>query len=157
MLLYEVTDKFHELKLKYAIIGGYALALHGMVRATIDVDFVISLKLEDFELAEKALAEIGLRSRLPVRAHEVFKMRKEYIENRNLLAWSFVDYANPARQVDILITKDLRRLETQIIRVGGRKISIVSLKELLRMKREAGRPQDLVDVEKIKEKLNKKG
>lgn len=35
-------------------------------------------------------------------------MRKEYIENRNLIAWSFVDYQNPSRQVDILITKDLR-------------------------------------------------
>ena len=67
-----------------------------------------------------------------------------------------VDYADPARQVDILITKDLRDLEIERISVGGRKISVVSLKELLRMKTEAARPQDLIDIKNIKVKLNEK-
>lgn len=156
MLLYEVTDAFDSVRLKYVLVGGYALALHGLVRATMDVDFVLSLKQGDFELAEKVLGKIGLQSRLPIRAQDVIKMRKEYIENRNLLAWSFVDYKNPSRQVDILITKDLRELEVEKISVGGRKINVISLKELLKMKTEAGRPQDLIDVKNIKEKLNEK-
>lgn len=153
MLLFDVIDAFDNTKLKYAIVGGYALALHGLVRATMDIDLVLSLKLEDFELAEKTLEKIGLKSRLPIRAQDVIKMRKEYIENRNLIAWSFVDYQNPSRQVDILITKDLRHLETERVSVSGKKISVISLKELLKMKTEAGRPQDLVDVQNIKEKL----
>lgn len=153
MLLYEITDTFDQAKLKYALVGGYALALHGLVRATIDIDLVLSLKMSDFVLAEKLLEQLGLKSRLPIRAQDVIKMREEYIKNRNLIAWSFVDYQNPSRQVDILITKDVRDLDVEKISVGGKKLSVISLKELLKMKIEAGRPQDLIDVQSIKEKL----
>ena len=156
MLLYEIVDSFDAAKLKYALVGGYALALHGLVRATMDVDFVISLNQNDFEIAEKSLAAIGLQSRLPIRAQDIIKMRQEYIDNRNLIAWSFVDYKNPSRQVDILITKDLKELEVEKISVGGRKISVATLQELLKMKTEAGRPQDLIDVQNIIGKLNGK-
>ncbi len=154
MFLFEITDAFDAAQLKYVLVGGYALALHGLVRATMDVDFVLSLKQGDFELAEKVLGKIGLQSRLPIRAQDVIKMRKEYIESRNLLAWSFVDYKNPSRQVDILITKDLRDLEVERISVGGKKINVISLRGLLKMKIESGRPQDLIDVKNIEEKLN---
>jgi hypothetical protein len=156
MLLYEIVDSFEAAKLKYALVGGYALALHGIVRATMDVDFVLALKQSDFENAEASLARIGLQSRLPIRAQDIIKMRKEYIENRNLIAWSFVDFKNPSRMVDILITKDIKDMKIEKISVGGRKISVVSLSNLLEMKVEAGRPQDLIDIESIKEKLNEK-
>lgn len=154
MLIYEVTEAFEQHKIKYAIVGGYAMALHGLVRATMDIDFVLKLTKTDFEAAEKALLKIGLQSRIPVRAKDIISMRQEYIENRNLIAWSFVDYRNPTRQVDILITKDLSDLDTVKIKVGNKKISVVSLTELLRMKREAGRPQDLLDVKNIEALLN---
>ncbi len=153
MLLYEVTDAFEAARLKYALVGGYALALHGLVRATMDVDFVLSLTQHDYELAEKTLAKIGLQSRLPIRAQDVIKMRKEYIKERNLIAWSFVDYKNPSRQVDILITQDIKDMDIKKIAVAGRKISVASLEELLRMKTKAGRPQDLIDIENIKAKI----
>ncbi len=156
MLLLEITDVFEKAQLKYALIGGYAMALHGLIRATVDVDFVIHLRVADFELAEKALAQVGLQSRLPVRAQDIIKMRIEYIENRNLIAWSFVDYKNPSRQVDILITKDLRDIKVENISVSGRKIPTATLGELLKMKTESGRPQDLIDIAHIKEKLNEK-
>ncbi len=156
MFLFEVIESFEKSKLKYAVVGGYAMALHGLVRATMDVDFVISLKLGDFELAEKALAQVGLQSRLPIRAQDVIKMRQEYIKNRNLVAWSFVDYKNPSRQVDLVITKDLKDLKVQKVSVSGKKVSVASLEDLVKMKTESGRPQDLVDIRNIKEKLNEK-
>ena len=77
----------------------------------------------------KCFSEIGLTSRIPVRAQDIIKMRKEYIENRNLIAWSFVDYKNPLRQVNILIIKDLKNLETIDISVAGKKIPVATLKE----------------------------
>jgi hypothetical protein len=154
MLIYQLVDSFNKEKLKYAVVGGYALALHGIVRATMDVDFVLNLRESDFHLAENILNKLGLQSRLPVRAQDIIKMRKEYIEQRNLLAWSFVDYQNPSRQVDILITEDLGDLDVEVISVGGRKISVISLEELLRMKLASARPQDLVDAENIKAKIN---
>ncbi len=58
MLIYDIIDIFDKVKLKYAIVGGYALALHGLVRATVDVDLVLSLRMEDFELAEESLKKL---------------------------------------------------------------------------------------------------
>lgn len=156
MFLYQIIDRFNHHGVRYAVVGGYALALHGIVRATVDVDLVLNLRLKDFELAEQALGTLGLQSRLPIRAQDVIKMRQEYIDNRNLLAWSFVDYKDPSKQVDILINRDLKDIEVETISIGGRKIRVASLKELLKMKTEAGRPQDLVDSEKIREKLSEK-
>lgn len=156
MLIYQITDAFELNKLKYAIVGGYAMALHGVVRATMDVDLVIRLEQSTFEKAERILNQIGLSSRLPVRAQDLIKMREEYIENRNLVAWSFVDFKDPSRQVDILITLDVQDLDVERMSVGGRKISVVSLDELIKMKTEAGRPQDLIDLSKLKEKRNEK-
>jgi hypothetical protein len=154
MFIYEVIDALDAAKIKHSIIGGYALALHGIVRATMDVDIILQLNMKSFVGAEIALNKIQLQSRLPIRAQDVIKMRKEYIENRNLLAWSFVDFQNPLRQVDILITKDLGKIKTQKIKIGPRTLTVATLEELQKMKMEAGRPQDLVDVERIKEKLN---
>lgn len=47
-------------------------------------------------------------------------------------------------------------MEIERISVSGRKIPVASLKELLKMKEEAGRPQDLIDIENIKAKLHEK-
>ncbi|MCB0351504.1 MAG: nucleotidyltransferase [Bdellovibrionales bacterium] len=156
MLLYDVVDAFDKAKLKYVLIGGYALALHGVVRATIDVDFVLQLRMADYMLAEKTLKEIGLTSRLPISATDVITMRKEYIKNRNLKAWSFVDNSAPSRQVDILITHDMAKVSSQKMSVAGRRIAVATLEALLKMKIQAGRPQDLIDVQSIRAKLDEK-
>ncbi len=153
MFLYEVLDTLKNNKIKFAIVGGYALALHGIVRATVDVDIIIQLQLKDFKLVQKSLNEIGLTSRLPITPDDLFKMRKEYIKNRNLIAWNFIDYKNPLRQVDVLITTDLESVKIDSITVSGRKIPVICLKDLLVMKKISSRPQDLADIEKIKEKL----
>ncbi len=154
MLLYEMVDALQTKKVKFAIVGGYALALQGLVRSTVDIDIVLSLKLEDFKNAEMALKEIGLVSRIPVRAQDIISMREEFIEKKNLIAWSFVDFANPSRQIDIIITEDLKNLKIQSISVGSRKIPVATLEELLRMKTVSGRPQDLVDVENIRKHMH---
>ncbi len=156
MFLFEVTDALEAAKIRYAIVGGYALAFHGIVRATMDIDLILSLNLQQFEKAEKALLSINLKSRLPIRAQDVIKMRKEYIENRNLTSWSFVDYQDPTRQVDILITDDVTNMTVQKITIKQRKIAVVSLEDLLQMKVKAGRPQDLIDINNIKKMLHEK-
>lgn len=38
MFVLDVTDALLKRKIRFALVGGYALALHGIVRATMDVD-----------------------------------------------------------------------------------------------------------------------
>ena len=102
-----------------------------------------------FMALEKALNSIGLQSRLPVTAKDVFQFREEYIENRNLIAWSFVNLKNPIEVVDIIITKNLADCSTIQKDFGNLKVKVLAKKDLIKMKRESGRPQDLLDVEAL--------
>ena len=150
MLLLRVTGAFDRARLPYAVVGGYAVALHGAVRGTVDVDLVIRLRESDFLRAERALRSLGLQPRLPVTASEVFRFREEYVRNRNLAAWSFVNPAAPSEIVDVLLTEDLARLKIRKIRIDGRTVRLASIADLIRMKRASGRPQDLEDIEALR-------
>lgn len=150
MFLLRLCDALKEAGVSFAIAGGYAVALHGAVRGTVDVDLVIRLEEASFAKAEAAFKGLGLQPRLPVSAAEVFRFREEYIRNRNLLAWSFVNPANPGEIVDVLIAEDLAACKPVRIEVKGRALPVVSRQDLIRMKTRSARPQDLEDVAALK-------
>jgi predicted nucleotidyltransferase len=131
---------------RYAIVGGHAVALHGAVRGTVDIDLAIAWNHKTLVAAEKALNEVGLVSRLPVTADNIFDFRKEYIENRNLIEWSFYNPTDLSEQVDIVITYDLKGKRTKRIQLSNGPVQILDLKELIKMKRKSARPQDIEDV-----------
>jgi predicted nucleotidyltransferase len=151
MWIFKVIDAFEEKRVQYAIAGGYAVALHGAVRGTIDLDLVILLSEKNLLAAEAALKKLGLQSKIPVDAHDMARFRKEYIKNKNLIAWSFVNPQDPSQIVDIIITHDLKTMKTKTISIEGRKIKILSLESLIQMKTESDRPQDREDVRALKE------
>jgi len=136
-------------RLRYAVVGGYAVALHGAVRGTLDVDIAVPWTLPSLRKAEEAMTELGLVSRLPVGAEEVFRFRDEYVANRNLVAWNFYHPINPAEQVDIVITYDLRGKRTRRVTTSDGPLQILARTELIAMKRASGREQDLADVDAL--------
>ncbi|MGH8192788.1 MAG: DUF6036 family nucleotidyltransferase [Woeseiaceae bacterium] len=140
-------------RVRYAIVGGHAVALHGAVRGTIDIDIAISWSRKFLLATEKALHDAGLVSRLPISANDVFDFRKEYVENRNLIAWNFYNPEDLSEQVDIIITYDLKGKRTKRIDLACEPVQILSLKDLIEMKRRTGRPQDIEDVQAL-EKLS---
>lgn len=129
----------------YAIVGGQAVALHGAVRGTLDVDVALRWSEDGVVRAEAALQGLGLVSRIPVTAKEVFAHRDEYIAKRNLIAWNFYDPAAPADQVDIIIAYDLRGKCVAAVRLDRGVARVLSIKDLIAMKRASGRRQDLED------------
>jgi hypothetical protein len=150
MFLEQVIRVLKKHAVPFAVAGGYAVALHGATRGTVDIDIVIRIRKEDFVAAEAALKGIGLMPRLPVTAEEVFQFRKEYIKKRNLVAWSFVNPDRPIEIVDILLTEDLSKRKAVILRAGGLEIPVLALEDLIAMKTKSGRPQDLEDVRALK-------
>ena len=111
---------------------------------------VLRFREADFEGAEKAFRGIGLVPRLPVTAAEVFRFREEYVKNRNLTAWSFVNPADPSEIVDVILTHDLTTLGTKRVTVPGGSVTILAKDDLIRMKEAAGRPQDREDVRALR-------
>ena len=150
MFVLRVVEAFDRARVPYAIVGGYAVALHGAVRGTVDLDLVLRRRVADFRKAEALLLGLGLRPRLPVTASEVFQFREEYIRNRNMRAWTFVHPSQPSEIVDVILTEDLARMKTAQVEVEGRVLRIASIADLIRMKQGTGRPQDEEDVRALR-------
>lgn len=146
MFLYEVVAALEKAEVPFAIAGGYAVALHGAVRGTVDVDIILRLFRRHFIAAESALKGLGLMPRLPVSGAEVFDFREEYIRNRHLVAWSFSNPRDPSQIVDIIITHDLAKLKIKKIRSGEWTLPVLAVPDLIAMKKASGRPQDLEDI-----------
>ena len=146
MFLQRLAQALENENVRYALVGGYAVALHGAVRGTVDIDLVLALNRQQFVKLEKAVATLGLKSHLPVTAEEVFDFREEYIARRNLIAWNFVNASNPTEVVDVIITHDVNAMETVDMKFGEISIPVVTIDELIKMKKASARPQDLEDV-----------
>lgn len=151
MFIKKVIQALETNGVNYVVVGGYAVAMHGAVRGTVDIDLVVTLSMKSFENTEKALKDIGLKALLPVNAKDVFNYREEYIRNRNLIAWSFSNPDNPLEIVDILITEDASSITVVEKKAFGKVISIASIPDLIRMKRESNRPQDIEDIKSLEQ------
>lgn len=150
MFINEICTALDRAEVTYAIVGGYAVALHGAVRGTVDVDVVIQWSLKNLQNTETAFRQMGLVSLLPVTAETLFHFREEYIQNRNLIAWNFYDPANPLNQVDIIINYDFTNAHsTKIVKTFRGAVRILSLNDLIEMKKSSGRLQDLEDVKAL--------
>ena len=154
MFIHRVAEALQQQGVAFAIVGGYAVALHGAVRGTVDIDIVLRFGKKDFVGAEAAFKGIGLTPRLPVSAEQVFDFREEYIKNRSLIAWSFFNPTNPAEVVDVVITHDLGKMRINNIKAGGHKLPVLSIPDLIAMKNLSARPQDREDIAAL-ERLRK--
>lgn len=150
VFIQEVIRALGKHRVKYVLVGGYAVALQGAVRGTVDIDIAIALNRATFKRAETALEEIGLESRLPVTADEVFSFREEYIQKRNLKTWSFANPRNPLEAVDILITEDATRIDAASKRAFGITIKVAEIADLIAIKKKSGRAQDLEDIKALR-------
>ena len=151
-MLERICGALRDAGVRYAIVGGHAVALHGVVRGTLDIDVVVRWTRTTLVRAEAALNAIGLVSRLPVTAREVYDFRDEYVRNRNFTAWNFYNPDDPLEQVGIIITDDLAGKRTKAVALPTGPVRVLSVTDLIAMKRRSGRPQDLEDVRAL-EKL----
>jgi len=149
MFIQKLIRALQSFGVDYALVGGYAVALHGAVRGTVDIDLIVQIDEQTFVHAEQAMLKIGLAPRLPVKASDVFHFREEYINSRNMIAWSFVNPNNPAEMVDIIITENLAKLAMVTKQAFGMHVNVLAIADLITMKRKAGRAQDLEDVKAL--------
>jgi hypothetical protein len=139
-------------RVRYVVVGGYAVALHGAIRGTLDIDVALRWTKGDLVKAEDALRKIGLVSRLPITAQDVFEYRDEYIQNRNLIAWNFHNPVNPSELLDVIINFDAKGKRAVYKRLSTTSIPVLNIRDLIDMKKASGRPQDIEDVKAL-EKL----
>lgn len=151
MFIKQICDLFKTHNIPFAIVGGYAVALHGIARGTFDVDIVTELSEGNFVKIENSLKSIGMKSILPISAQELFRNRERYIEEKNLIAWNFKNPERARDSLDIIINEDLRNLEIIEVVSDFGKMPVLSIDSLIQMKSKANREQDQKDIAALKE------
>jgi len=142
-------------EVRYLLVGGLAVNLHGIPRMTMDVDVIIALDPQNVDHFIAAAKELGLRPVLPVAMAELADpaKRKEWVEERNLVAFALHAQETGVPTVDVLLGVDLRFEEAYRRRVvrdlDGIAIDVASIKDLIAMKGESGREQDRYDIEQL--------
>ena len=150
LFLMKVCRALEAHHVSYALVGGYAVALQGAIRGTLDVDLVISLSADSYQQTERALRSLGLTPHLPLHAPQVFEQRRSLIEEKNLIAWSFISMINPLEVVDVIITFPLKEgMIDCVAPLSEETVNVLKVEHLIAMKRASGRPQDLSDVKAL--------
>ena len=151
MFINKICNAFDNAQIKYALVGGHAVALHGAVRGTVDLDFILKWNKKNLLKVEKVLLELGFKSKLPITAEDVFYFKDEYINNRNLIAWNFYNPSNPVEQIDIIIKYDLAKYRTKTVKTDNGPIKVITIDDLITIKKESGRPQDIEDIKALEQ------
>jgi hypothetical protein len=157
MYYVDILRKFHELNIEYLIIGGLAVNLHGIPRVTQDIDIVISTNSSNIEAIIRAMNELGYTPKMPgVMAEDLNDDKKieEWINERNMKAFCFHHTLKPFQEIDILLSHSLdfeNAYKKRLVKSAeGFDISIVSMDDLIKLKKESGRAQDLSDIEMLR-------
>lgn len=130
---------FNKHKVRYCIVGAFAVALHSRPRYTKDLDILVDPTLENGRRIVKALRDFGFGS---LRISE-----RDFIQKGK---WIQLGY-EPVR-VDLITS--LQGLDFDEIwkgrkrdRYGRHLVNFIGRRELVKAKRFAGRKQDLADLE----------
>jgi hypothetical protein len=132
------SDVFGRLErdgVRYAVISGVAVVLHGHVRPVADLDVVIDPAPGEAERALRALAGCGFVPSIPLPLSMLTVLRM---------------FDRSQREVDVFVRYhipfDLLWANSRHMRVGDGVARVVSLDHLLQAKRINGRPHDLSDI-----------
>lgn len=153
MFLAQAITALSEAGVSYCVVGGLAVSMHGVPRTTYDVDIVVVPSRDNLTRTDAALRSLGLVSKLPIALPELSDdaLREEWRASRNLIAVSYVDEGDPLRLVDVLVAPPVSSVEALVgrsrrVAVGHMTVPLVALEDLVTLKRNAGRPQDLADL-----------
>lgn len=61
-----VVGGLERANVRYLVVGGVAVVLHGYLRTTLDLDLVLHLERDNVERALKALSGLGFQPQVPV-------------------------------------------------------------------------------------------
>lgn len=149
---FAIIRRLSEEKIKYAVVGGVAVIIHGVPRATFDLDIVIEFSPPNIKKFNKILKEFNLFPFVPINPLELSdkKKRNEWVRKKNAKVINFRDPKN-FYNLDVALIYDYKKLKKIKIEIEGVKFEVIEKDELIRLKSKAGRDIDVRDVKNLKE------
>ena len=139
----ELLELFNVHKVKYLIVGGYALAYHGAPRYTGDIDIFVKPDTENALCVLKALNEFGFGS---------VDLKEEDFRSPNKV----VQLGYPPVRIDIItsisgVSWDQAFKEREKGKYGNVPVYFIGREHYILNKRASGRKKDLADLEALGE------
>jgi hypothetical protein len=137
----EFVELFTAHEVRFLIVGGYALAAHGLPRFTGDLDAWVWVDSDNSERIVAALRDFGFG--------DVGITISDFDREDSVVQLGF-----PPSRIDILTSIDGVRFDDAwnrrvVIDVGALKVPFISREDLIVNKRAVGRPQDIADVNRL--------
>jgi hypothetical protein len=147
---------------RYVVVGGVAVVLHGHARLTADVDLAVDLAPAEAARAIAVLTGLGFQPRAPVAALDFADAtkRRAWADEKGMRVFSLWDPAQPMREVDLFLEPpidfELLWARSEEVALSRTRVRVASIQDLILMKRLAGRPEDHLDIEAL-EAIRKRG
>jgi len=144
MLNEDYRDMLHALageKVRFLLVGAYAMAAHGYPRATMDIDIWVMPSPENADAVLRALERFGV----PAQSLTKADLQKDD---------TVFQIGVAPRRIDIITGASGLRFEEAFthsieIDIEGIQVRILSLDDLIRNKRAVGRAKDAADAEAL--------
>lgn len=143
-----LIERLVRASVEFVVIGGFAVIAHGYVRATRDLEIVPAPSLENFQRLAALLVELGAEQ-IGVDAN---LLPNQPTDPAGLAEGGSFQLTTALGRLDILQGSDAvppyLRLAATAVKADfrGHEILVCSLADLIAMKRQAARPQDIADV-----------
>jgi hypothetical protein len=137
----DILSCFSAERVEYLVVGAYALAAHGLPRATGDIDLWVRPSSDNAARVARALLTFGAPAD---------RFTQEDFESDDLI----VQLGVPPGRVDVITSIEAVTFEEAwpnrlVVDLDGLAVTVLGREELLRNKRAVGRPQDQADVARL--------
>ena len=137
----DILSAFTEEGVDFLVVGAYALAAHGLPRATGDIDLWVRPGAENSEKIWRAFEKFGA----PMKGLE-----KGDFEESDLI----VQIGRAPRRIDVLTSVSGLEYESawknrKVVEIEGLTIAVLGRSDFIRNKKAVGRPQDIADVKRL--------
>ena len=139
----DFINQFNSYNVKYVLVGGYSVILHGYSRTTGDMDIWVDRTPENYNRIKLAFLNFGM---------PVFDMTEENFLNHP--DWEVFTFGMPPSSIDVMIkVKGLNFDECYdnavFFEEDGLQIRTIHISNLISAKKASGRSKDLDDLENL--------
>ena len=143
-------------RVDYVLIGGLAISLHGIERATMDIDVTVAMTPDNLSSLVAMARELGMTPVLPVPLDTLSDLGQlaQWHRERNLEAFALRAPGLSGVTLDVLLYPPVdyadMRHRAVTFQAGNVPIMVASIDDLIALKQAVGRPIDLADIEHLK-------
>lgn len=156
MFYLDLFRTLEEARIRYLLVGGLAMNLHGVPRMTMDVDVVLAMDPANLQAFVDLAKRMRLRPVAPVSIESLLDpdVLRRWKQDKGMVAFALKGTDPGAPTVDILIEAPLdfesayRRAEHRLLQ--NVRVTLAAIDDLISLKSGTGRAQDQADVQHLR-------